>query len=75
MHAYNIITIVGIDNYFIEVKDMVKAAVRTIFGADASEINALYFLIYCASAGSLKNVLEATPGTAQEFKIKVCTAC
>ncbi|XP_067936733.1 amine oxidase [flavin-containing] A-like [Watersipora subatra] len=53
-----------------KVKDMVKAAVRTIFGADMSQINALYFLVYCASAGSLREVLEATPGTAQEYKIK-----
>ena len=44
---------------------------RTMFGTELSQISLLYFLTYVASAGEIKHLLEATPGSAQEFKIKV----
>lgn len=51
-------------------KDAVDAAIRTIFGTECSQISMLYFLAYASAAGSLQQILEATPGSAQEFKVE-----
>ena len=40
-------------------------------GAELSQMSLLYFLTYVAAAGNLKNLVEGTPYTAQEYKIKV----
>lgn len=50
---------------------MLLAAIRTIYGVDGDQLSALYFLQYCAAAGSLQTLIEATPTSAQEYKIKV----
>lgn len=57
--------------YVIDVKDLMRAAMRTMFGTELSQISLLYFLTYVASAGNIKNLLEATDNTAQEYRIKV----
>ena len=44
---------------------------RCMLGAEASQVSLLYTLTYIAAAGNLKNLVEATPNTAQEYKIKV----
>lgn len=48
-----------------------RAAMRTMFGAELSQISLLYYLTYVASAGNIKNLIEATENTAQEYRIKV----
>lgn len=53
-----------------DVKDIMQAAMRTMFGTELSQISLLYFLTYVASAGNMKNLLEATENTAQEYRIK-----
>ena len=50
---------------------MIRAAMRCMFGAELSQMSMLYFLMYVAAAGNMKNLTEATEGTAQEFRIKV----
>ncbi|WAQ97611.1 AOFA-like protein [Mya arenaria] len=52
------------------VKDLLRACMRTMFGVELSQISLLYFLTYVASAGNMKNLIEATENTAQEYKIK-----
>jgi hypothetical protein len=42
-----------------------------MFGTELSQISLLYYLTYVASAGNLKNLLEATQNTGQEYRIKV----
>ena len=50
---------------------MILAAVRTMYGVDSDQLSALYFLAYCAAAGGFQTLIEATPKSAQEYKIKV----
>ena len=42
-------------------------------GCDASRVGVVHFLAYTHAAGGLSALLEATPGSAQEFKVKVST--
>lgn len=53
-----------------DVKDVMRACVRTMFGAELSQLSLLYYLTYVASAGNLKDMIEATEFTAQEYRIK-----
>ena len=46
-------------------------AVRTVFGCESSQMSFFYFLYYCALAGGLNELLDTTPGTAQEYRVKV----
>ncbi|MFT7817455.1 putative flavin-containing monoamine oxidase A [Arapaima gigas] len=43
---------------------------RSLFGLEPSQISFLYFVTYCAAAGGVRCLLEATPGSAQESYIK-----
>ncbi|KAI4876370.1 hypothetical protein NFI96_017831, partial [Prochilodus magdalenae] len=43
---------------------------RTVFGMEPSQLSFLYFLMYSAAAGGVMRLLETTPGSAQEFKVK-----
>ena len=56
---------------FTEAKEVIQSAMRCMLGAEASQVSLLYTLTYIAAAGNLKNLVEATPNTAQEYKIKV----
>ena len=42
-----------------------------MYGVDSDQLSALYFLAYCAAAGGFQTLIEATPKSAQEYKIKV----
>lgn len=44
---------------------------RSVFGLEPSQMSFLFFLMYAAAAGGVLPLLESTPGSAQEFKIKV----
>ena len=50
-----------------------RSCIRTMLGAELSQVSLLYFLSYVASAGNIRNLIEATANTAQEYKIKVST--
>ncbi|KAF0314577.1 putative flavin-containing monoamine oxidase A [Amphibalanus amphitrite] len=50
--------------------EAIIAACRVILGCDASRVSVVHFLAYTHAAGGLNALLEATPGTAQEFKVK-----
>ena len=54
-----------------EAKELMQSALRCMMGMELSQMSLLYFLTYVAAAGNLKNLVEATPYTAQEYKIKV----
>ncbi|XP_066507699.1 probable flavin-containing monoamine oxidase A [Hoplias malabaricus] len=43
---------------------------RSVFGMEPSQLSFLYFLMYSAAAGGVMRLLETTPGSAQEFKVK-----
>lgn len=60
-------------NFFTESKELMLVAIRGVLGVELSEISFLYFLTYVSAAGGLKNLIEATPYTAQEYTIQVCT--
>ncbi|XP_045212383.2 probable flavin-containing monoamine oxidase A [Mercenaria mercenaria] len=51
-------------------KELMEVAIRGVIGAELSEISFLYFLTYVSSAGGLKNLVEATPYTAQEYTLQ-----
>lgn len=53
-----------------EAKELMQSALRCMMGAEMSQMSLLYFLTYVAAAGNLKNLVEGTPYTAQEYKIK-----
>ncbi|XP_052266811.1 probable flavin-containing monoamine oxidase A [Dreissena polymorpha] len=53
-----------------DVKDLMRSCIRTMLGAELSQVSLLYFLSYVASAGNIRNLIEATENTAQEYKIK-----
>lgn len=54
----------------IEAKDVIRACMRTMFGAELCQISMLYFLTYVAAAGDMKKLTETTPYTGQEYKIE-----
>ncbi|XP_053331947.1 amine oxidase [flavin-containing] A isoform X2 [Clarias gariepinus] len=47
-----------------------KLCSRSVFGMEPSQLSFLYFLMYSAAAGGVMRLLESTPGSAQEFKVK-----
>lgn len=48
------------------VRDVFRAAVRTIFGADPCDLSLLYFLYYVRSGGNLMNLIEIKNGAQEE---------
>ncbi|XP_070580699.1 probable flavin-containing monoamine oxidase A isoform X2 [Ptychodera flava] len=50
--------------------EAVNAAVRIIFGMECTEMSLLYFLHYGRASGGMNNMIEASEGASQEFKIK-----
>lgn len=54
-----------------ELKEEMGLCSRSVFGMEPSQMSFLFFLMYAAAAGGLLPLLECTPGSAQEFKIKV----
>lgn len=55
----------------IEVKEELALSSRIVFGLEASQVSFLFFLMYSAAAGGTLRLLETTPGSAQEFRVKV----
>lgn len=53
-----------------ESKELMQVAIRGVLGVELAEISFLYFLTYVSAAGGLKNLVEATPYTAQEYTIQ-----
>ncbi|XP_073685374.1 amine oxidase [flavin-containing] [Garra rufa] len=53
-----------------QVKEELALCSRIVFGMEPSQISFLYFLMYSAAAGGALRLLETTPGSAQEFKVK-----
>lgn len=58
-----------------ELKEELGLCSRSVFGVEPSQMSFLFFLMYAAAAGGLLPLLESTSGSAQEFKIKVCSSC
>lgn len=54
-----------------ELKEEMGLCSRSVFGMEPSQMSFLFFLMYAAAAGGLLPLLENTPGSAQELKIKV----
>ena len=50
---------------------MVTAAVRTVFGCEPEQLNALFALTYAQAGGGFMRLTLTEPGCAQEKKIKV----
>ncbi|KAM7393180.1 hypothetical protein PAMA_008027 [Pampus argenteus] len=53
-----------------ELKEEMGLCSRAVFGMEPSQMSFLFFLMYAAAAGGLLALLESTPGSAQELKIK-----
>ncbi|XP_022063787.2 probable flavin-containing monoamine oxidase A [Acanthochromis polyacanthus] len=53
-----------------DLKGEVELCSRAVFGMEPSQMSFLFFLMYAAAAGGLLPLLESTPGSAQELKIK-----
>uniref|UniRef100_A0A3B1JPZ4 Amine oxidase n=1 Tax=Astyanax mexicanus TaxID=7994 RepID=A0A3B1JPZ4_ASTMX len=53
-----------------ELMEELSLCSRTVFGMEPSQMSFLYFLMYSAAAGGIMRLLETTPGSAQEFKVK-----
>lgn len=49
-----------------KVSGVFDAAVRTIFGTEARDLSALYFLMYMNSGGGLQRIVEADDGAQQD---------
>lgn len=52
-------------------KPLLAAAVRTIYGCEPEQINALFALTYAQAGGGFMRLALSDPGCAQEKKIKV----
>ncbi|XP_037094079.1 probable flavin-containing monoamine oxidase A [Pollicipes pollicipes] len=50
--------------------EAIDSACKVIFGCDSTRVSLLHFLVDVHAAGGLTPLLEATPGSAQEFKVK-----
>lgn len=48
------------------VRGLLDAAIRTVFGAEASELSLLHFLFYLRSGGGLMSLVEARGGAQQD---------
>ncbi|XP_059214605.1 LOW QUALITY PROTEIN: probable flavin-containing monoamine oxidase A [Centropristis striata] len=53
-----------------ELKDEIGLCSRSVLGMEPSQMSFLFFLMYAAAAGGLLALLESSPGSAQELKIK-----
>ncbi|KAK2823769.1 hypothetical protein Q7C36_020369 [Tachysurus vachellii] len=53
-----------------QLTEELKLCTRSLFGLEPSQLSFLYFLMYSAAAGGVMKLLETTPGSAQEFKVK-----
>ncbi|KAL4239914.1 hypothetical protein ACF0H5_000713 [Mactra antiquata] len=53
-----------------ESKELMEVAIRGVIGVELSQVSILYFLTYVSAAGGLKNLVESTPYTAQEYTLK-----
>ncbi|KAM9841707.1 putative flavin-containing monoamine oxidase A [Aulostomus maculatus] len=53
-----------------ELREEMGVCSRSVFGMEPSQMSLLFFLMYTAAAGGVLPLLESTPGTAQELKIK-----
>uniref|UniRef100_A0A674MBG4 Amine oxidase n=1 Tax=Takifugu rubripes TaxID=31033 RepID=A0A674MBG4_TAKRU len=51
-------------------KEQLGISCRTLFGLEASQMSFLFLLVYVAAAGGLLPLLESSPGSAQELKVK-----
>lgn len=49
-----------------DVRKVVDVAVRTVFGAEASELSLLFFMSYLNAAGGLTRIIEAKDGAQQD---------
>ncbi|KAM9338641.1 putative flavin-containing monoamine oxidase A [Symphorus nematophorus] len=65
LHSY-----IGQQAWTTDLKEEMELCCRPIFGMESSQMSFLYFLMYAAAAGGLLPLLESTPGSAQELKIK-----
>ena len=50
---------------------LMTAAVRTVFGCEPEQLNALFALTYAQAGGGFMRLTLVDPGCAQEKKIKV----
>ncbi|XP_051764365.1 amine oxidase [flavin-containing] A isoform X2 [Ctenopharyngodon idella] len=53
-----------------QVKEEISLCSRIVFGLEASQVSFLYFLMYSAAAGGTLRLLETTPGSGQELRVK-----
>ncbi|TTC59073.1 Amine oxidase [flavin-containing] A [Bagarius yarrelli] len=53
-----------------QLTEELELCTRSVFGMETSQLSFLYFLMYSAAAGGVMRLLETTPGSAQEFKVK-----
>ncbi|XP_051541667.1 probable flavin-containing monoamine oxidase A [Myxocyprinus asiaticus] len=53
-----------------EIKEELGLCSRAVFGMEPAQMSFLYFLMYSAAAGGALQLLETTPGAAQEFRVK-----
>ncbi|KAI1905007.1 hypothetical protein AGOR_G00011520 [Albula goreensis] len=53
-----------------ELKQNIGICTRVVFGMEPSQLSFLYFLMFAAAAGGLLPLLETTPGSAQESRVK-----
>ncbi|KAM6975907.1 putative flavin-containing monoamine oxidase A [Tautogolabrus adspersus] len=53
-----------------ELKEELGMCSRSVFGIEPAQMSFLFFLMYAAASGGLLPLLETTPGSAQELKIK-----
>ncbi|MBN3293549.1 AOFA oxidase, partial [Polypterus senegalus] len=57
-------------NYPYKAKECVDLACRAVFGMESNVMSFLYFLMYSSASGGFMPLVEATYGSAQEFRIK-----
>ncbi|XP_010892224.2 probable flavin-containing monoamine oxidase A isoform X2 [Esox lucius] len=53
-----------------EMKEEMGVCSRVVFGMEPNQMSFLYFLMYAAAAGGVLFLLDSTPGSAQEFRVK-----
>ncbi|XP_063067468.1 probable flavin-containing monoamine oxidase A [Engraulis encrasicolus] len=53
-----------------EIKEEMGLCSRAVFGVEPCQMSLLFFLMYSAAAGGVMQLLETTPGAAQEYRVK-----
>ncbi|XP_030624997.1 probable flavin-containing monoamine oxidase A [Chanos chanos] len=53
-----------------ELKEELGLCSRAVFGMEPTQMSFLYFLMYSSAAGGTLRLLETTPGSAQEYRVK-----